>query len=231
MTLLATLLLAQFGLGDAALWVLRLIAAVGGAFVGWFVTDPLARIAYRLAAHKPIPGWSLPWAKAGGAALLGLLIYLFIPLGGGPGGWGFGPGLGGGPGKGPGEGGSGKDTGTVENRKKHEDTKVQPDAKSPTRPGEKPPAAVMRKPVEIEILGGTRVQDNEHYYLLRSTGKALTLREVEQYFKENAGKLELHVVETDDSPDESLGILDDLTRLADRYQITYLVRRPERKGP
>src|SRR5947209_15607769 len=97
---------AQLGLPEAALAVLRVIAGVGGAFVGWFVSDPLARVTYRLAAGKPIPGWTLPWIKVAGAILVGLLVYFFIPLGGGPGGWGYGPGLGGGPGKGPGEGGT-----------------------------------------------------------------------------------------------------------------------------
>jgi hypothetical protein len=230
--MLATLLLsllAQFGIGEAALWVVRVIAAVGGAFVGWFVTDPIARIAYRLAAHKPIPGWTLPWLKAGGATLLALLIYFFIPLGGGPGGWGHGPGLGGGPGKGPGEGGTGKDTAAVKDGgKKADDTKASTEKDKTKLPG-KTPETTVRKPVEIEVLGGERVSADERYYLLRPTGKAMSLKEVEAYFKENGAKLELHIVLTEDSPDEGLGIIEDLTRLADRYQIPSLIVRPKKK--
>jgi hypothetical protein len=104
-------LFGQLGLPEAALGVLRVIAAIGGAFVGWLMSDPAARGAYWLAAHKPIPGWSLPWIKLASAAALGLLVYFFIPLGGGPGGWGYGPGTGGGAGQGAGVGG--KDTGTT----------------------------------------------------------------------------------------------------------------------
>src|SRR5437667_455698 len=90
------------GLGEPLLLIVRIIGGVGGSFVGWFVTDPLARISYRLARHKPIPDWTLPWLKLGGAAILGLVVFFLIQLGGS----GYGPGPGGGPGKGPGKGGT-----------------------------------------------------------------------------------------------------------------------------
>jgi len=204
---------AQLGLPEAALAVLRVIAGVGGAFVGWFVSDPLARVTYRLAAGKPIPGWTLPWIKVAGAILVGLLVYFFIPLGGGPGGWGYGPGLGGGPGKGPGEGG----TQTNGNAASGKTDEKQP-ADSKQKSVEKSPEAVVRKPVEIEVLGGKRYPGENRYYLLRTTGKAMTLPEVETYFKEHGSKLELHVVITNDSPDNAItGVTDALTGLASRY--------------
>ena len=89
-------LFAQAGLTDAVFWALRAAAGLGGALVGWFVSDPLTRLLYRAAFAKPPPGWVLPWAKLAGAILVGLLVFFFIPLGGGPGGFGFGPGQGGG---------------------------------------------------------------------------------------------------------------------------------------
>jgi hypothetical protein len=224
----AAIVLAQLGLPEAALWVVRVIAAIGGAFVGWFLSDPIARLSYRLLAHKAIPSWTLPWIKMGGAALCGLLIYFLIPLGGGPGGLGYGPGLGGGPGKGPGEGG--KDTGTpVANGKS--DDKSRPAWNSP------PTEKTLRKRVDIEVLGAKLAPDADHPYLIRSDGKApsakpMTLKEVEGYLKEHGSKLELHIILTEDSPDEGLGIIEDLTRLADCYQIPSLVHRPlPKKGP
>jgi hypothetical protein len=212
-------LLAQLGLPAAALTVLQVIAAIGGAFVGWFISDPVARITYRLAVQKPIPGWSLPWIKLCCAALVGLLIYYFVSLGGGPGGWGYGPGLGGGPGKGAG----GKETDAVSRDRSDDKTRADK-----TPPGDKAPKAVVRRPVEIEVLGGKRYPGDERYYLLRPAAKAMTLGEVEAYFKDNGSKLELHVVLTDESPDDITGITAALTRLADRFQIPSLVERPNR---
>ncbi len=214
-------LFAQLGLPEAALAVLRVIAGVGGAFVGWFVSDPLARATYRLAAARPIPGWTLPWIKVAGAVLVGLLVYFFIPLGGGPGGWGYGPGLGGGPGKGSGEGGT-QDAGKAASGT----AETQP-AKDKDNAAKKSPEAVVRKPVEIEVLGGKRYPGDGRYYLLRGTGKAMTLPEVEAYFKEHAkkSKLLLHVIVTQDSPDNAItGVTEALTELANRYQIPSLVK-------
>ena len=33
----------DFGLSETALQIVKIIGAVGGAIVGWFVTDPLTR--------------------------------------------------------------------------------------------------------------------------------------------------------------------------------------------
>jgi hypothetical protein len=221
-------LFTQLGLTETAEWVLKIIAAVGGAFIGWFVSDPLARLTYRLAVHKAIPGWTLPFAKFGGAALLAANAFMLVSLGGGPGGLGFGPGLGSGVGKGPGEGG--KDRGVVAPNgvKKTDDAPSRPD-KDKTKPADKSPEKVVSKKVEIEVLGGNRYAGDDRWYLLRPGDKALTLKEVEALFKDSGGKLLLDVVLTDDSPDEGLGITEELRRLADRYQISSQVHRPEAK--
>lgn len=222
---LLTDLLSQNGITDLFLWIVRIVAGVCGAFIGWFATDPVARIGYRLAFKSAIPSWSLPWLKLGGAALVGLLVYFFLPLGGGSGGLGFGPGLGGGPGKGPGDGGTGK-----------ENAPVVQDAPPKKRDDAPPPANVKpgettgRKTVEIEVLGGKAYPGEERWYRIRPSPTASTLKEVEAYFKEHGSRLELHVVLTNDSPDEGQGIIEDLTRLANRYQIPSLEIRPPTPG-
>src|SRR5207244_7010437 len=75
----------------------RIAVAAGGALVGYFLSGPVLRALYRLAFQRPIPGWLLPLGKLGSAALIGLLIFFFLPLGGGDG-WGWGPGWGAGAG-------------------------------------------------------------------------------------------------------------------------------------
>src|SRR6516164_9723902 len=214
----AAILLAQFGLSEAAFLVLRIIAGVGGAFIGWFVSDPLARITHRLVWRKPIPGWTLPWLKVGGAALLGLLVFFLIQPGGGPGGWGFGAGKGGSPGLGPGLGG--KDLGAGADAKKNDEKKTPAGDKS--KSGDKAAAKWERKPVEIEVLGGDRYPGGERYYLLQGRTKAMTLKEVDAYFEEHADKLELHMVITKDSPAKGNGIREDLIERANRHKIPSL---------
>jgi hypothetical protein len=234
---LVSLLVAQFDLGETALWVVRVAAGIAGAFLGWFVSDPVARITYRLAFQQPIPPWSLPWVKLAGAAVVGLLVYFLIPLGGGPGGWGFGPGLGGGPGLGPGKGSPGKDTGVAakDAGKKNDGDKPPEKHETPEtdnkKPADKVPPAGTRRTVEIEVLGGKRYPGGERYYRVLPDGNPITLKEVEGYFKEHAGPLELRVVLTEDSPDYDIGPIEDLTRLADRYQIPYLRKLQKVRGP
>ena len=214
----AAILLAQFGLSEAAFLVLRIIAGVGGAFIGWFVSDPLARITHRLIWHKPIPGEMLLWLKMGGAALLGLLVFFLIPLGGGPGGWGYGPGKGGSPGLGSGQGGKDLGAGTTGNK---DDEKKKP-ADDKTKPTDKAAGKAVRKPVEIEVLGGDRYPGGERYYLLQGRTEPMTLKQVDAYFADHADTLELHMVITKDSPAKGLGVREDLIDRANRHRIPSL---------
>ena len=109
----------DFGMTEGVLHVLRIIAAVGGAVIGWFLFDPLTRLGYRLWYRTPVPGAVLFTSKGSAAAILATLVYVFMPLGGG-GGLGWGPGKGGSPGKGPGQGGD--KVGTDGTTKNEQDT-------------------------------------------------------------------------------------------------------------
>jgi hypothetical protein len=125
----------------------------------------------------------LPWAKLTGAIVVGLLVFYFIPLGGGPGGFGFGPGEGGGAGLGAGKGGdksgqtSPKDKGTAGEKK-------GPEAA---------PQSAVREPVEIELLGGDRYQGDQRFYLIGRTGPAKSLDEVKEYLDERHREKPLEV--------------------------------------
>jgi hypothetical protein len=209
-------LFTQLGLNEMAQWVFKIIGAVGGAFIGWFLTDPLARISYRLAFHKPIAGWTLPWIKLSGATLLAVLAFLLVSFGGGSGGFGFGPGLGGGPGKGAGDGG--KDSAAQDGGKKIDDAKAS--EKDKEQLPDKGKQTIVRKTVAIEVLGGDYYPGGDRWYLMRPAGKPMTPQEVETYFKEHGNKLELHLVVTDESAE--FGPIQELTALAGRYHIPTL---------
>jgi hypothetical protein len=168
-------LLAAIDVTGTVFWVLRVAAGVGGALVGWFISGPAVRLLYRGAFQRPMPGWVVPWARLGGAALVGLLLYYFLPLGGGSG-FGWGPGAGGGPGAGTG-GGSRKDV--------HEETIGV--AKTPQASKKD-----LQAP-EIELVGGTRYRGDGRFYLINRREPAVALAEVEDYFKKNEERLAEYV--------------------------------------
>ena len=199
-----------------------MIAGVGGApssagssAIRWRACST----ALRFKSQSPAGRCRSP--KICGAALVGLLVYFLVRIGGGPGGWGYGPGMGGDPGKGPGEG---KDKTALTKDARSDDKK--PRADDTVKPADKSPPAVVRKIVEIEVLGGERYPGEERYYLLRFAGKAMTLEEVDAYLKENRDKLELRIVVTEDSPAKGLGIREDLIERANRYEIPQVVQSP-----
>lgn len=183
-------LAAQLSLTEPLFWVLRFIAGVGGAFLGWFLTDPLTRLTYRLIARQPVPGWVLPWTKMAGAATLGLLVFFFIPLGEGGGGLGWGPGPGGGPSKGKGASGDGGTDKDGTKKPPTTDTRAR-DATDSQK--------TMREVVAIELLGGPRYPGGGKYYLLDRREPPRTLDEIEAYLKRRKGHIEVHLVLTEQS--------------------------------
>jgi hypothetical protein len=194
-------------------WLLRFMAGLGGALIGWFLSDPIARLLYRVAYRKPIPDWSLPWLKLISAGLVGVLVFFFIPLGGGPGGFGFGPGAGGAPGKGAGDGSK-----TTAPGKGGTPEKADAKAKVDT-PTKKDLAA--KKPIEIELLGGTRYQNDGKFYLLERKPPALALAEVEEYLKQHQAELsEVRILLTPESVDKGHAATVKLHKLARDYGIT-----------
>lgn len=190
----------DLGLTEGVLFIVRVIAAIGGAVVGWFVADPITRAGYRLTVKKPTPGALLFSTKSITAITLAILIFNFLPLGG-SGGLGFGPGKGGGPGKGPGQGGDknadgpGKDNKPVETK----DAKETKDSK---------PKASLRTPIDIEVLGGPRFKRDgkDRYYLVKKPDSALNfsespynLDELEIKFQLVHANIEIRIVHTDDT--------------------------------
>ena len=208
----------DFGLTEGLFFVLRIIATVGGAVVGWFVCDPLTRGVYRLSFKGTTPGSLLFLTKLAGATGVALLIWFFMPLGGGGGGLGWGSGMGGGPGKGPGQGGDKKGTGAESNTKVDKDTK---NAKNITTSKIVPPRELLK----IEILGGPRFKDDgeDRYYLFKGkdSQSPRSLSEVEEHFKQHPDKLQIEIIHTEDTAVSNMdeGPTPKLRKLANKYGI------------
>lgn len=217
--------LLDFGLSETVLHIVRIIASVGGAVLGWFVCDPVTRLLYRLSFRGATPGSILLGAKVTGAATLSLLIYFFMPLGGGGGGLGWGPGLGGGPGKGAGQGG---DQAAVSDGASKDAKDAKPPAKDKA---DTTPKATLES-VEIEIISRDRFNyedGKDRFYLLKRAEPAISLTELEHYFKTNRTKIEVTPVLTrmsipDGEKDQPLGQLLALTK-------KYNVKTLQTKGP
>ncbi|MBI2808447.1 MAG: hypothetical protein HYX68_25960 [Planctomycetes bacterium] len=208
----------DMGIPDGVLHLVRIIAAVGGAVVGWFVFDPLTRLLYRVSFKGATPTTLLLGSKATGAATLSLLIYFFIPLGG-SGGLGFGAGPGGGAGKGPGQGGDSKVARDGKGDKKINDAKKN----------DATPSTKKIESVEIEIIGRDDDDGSEHYYLLKRKKPALTAAELADYFKKNREHIEVIPVLTRNSIGEAQenSPISQLIALTKKYD----VKRLATKGP
>ncbi len=209
------------GFSETVLHIVRIIAAVGGAVVGWFGCDPLTRLGYRLSYKGATPMPLLFVTKSAGAAILSTLIYLYLPLGGG-GGLGFGPGQGGTPGKGPGQGGD-KGIAATDGKDAKQPAKDKTDVDG--KPGK------ASETIEIEIINVKRFEDveNERFYLLRRKEPPVTLGKVEELFKKNPTKIEVVPILTRDS----IGVSQDDNPLSQLLELTrkYKVKTLQTKGP
>ena len=222
--------LGSFTLSEGAFWLLRAVAGVGGAFLGWFLSGPLVRLGYWLAFQKAIPEWLVPWLKLAGAVAVGLLVFWLIPLGGGPGGWGFGMGQGGGPGLGPGKGSD--KIGSADGKSSPADKKAeQPADKKGVEEKKTPRAVVERQPVDIELIDRGHYQNDDRYYLLNRKPPPLTLAEVKAHLDKarQDKKLEVHIVLTEQSVDRGHESVVRLGRLIEQYgDVTMSISRDDR---
>ena len=210
----------DFGVSENVLQIVKIIGAVGGAVIGWFVSDPLTRLLYRVSFKGATPTSVLLFFKFTGATGLALLIYISIQLGSG-GGFGFGPGQGGNPGKGKGQGGDKGVAATDGKDKQPAKDKTDVDVKT----------AKSIETIEIEIISLKRLDDvdNGRHFLLRRKEPAVTLGQVEELFKKGPGKIEVVPVLTRDS----IGSTAEDSPLHQLLELTkkYKVRTMQTKGP
>ena len=168
---------------EGLFFIIRIIATIGGAVVGWFAGDLSTRGIYFLWYRASAPGILVFSVKVVVAILLALVIYFFVPLGGG--GLGNGPGVGGAPSKGDGKGDGKGDKNAITDSARKDDKATDKDSKTPKVDPEKKP---LRQLV-IEVLGGDRLPDDgrERYYLIAKAAEPLSITEVKDYFKKSEG--------------------------------------------
>ena len=191
------------GLSDYLVWTFKVIAALGGAVIGWFVGGPVMRLLVRGAFHRPAGSGTVFFGKICGAGIVGTLFFILVGLGGN---FGFGPG-GGGNGSGTRTGNGGNGTG----EKKGNDSEEKKGDITPK----------LRSILEIELLGGDRYKGDERFFLLHRKEPALTLKEVEKYFQEHRD-LEVHIVirtSPEMSVSENSPTVIRLRKLADKYKL------------
>jgi hypothetical protein len=177
-------ILTAFDMTARVLWVLRAAAGVCGALVGWFVTAPVARVLYRAVARRPMPRWLSACARLAGAALCGLLLYYWLPLGGGSGlGWG------------PGAGGPGLTSGGST-------TTAEGETVAKTTTGG---AGKILEELQIEVIGGKRYRGDHRFYLINRREPAVTLDEVDDYLKAHQERLTAYVTIVL-TPDQSVDV-------------------------
>ena len=188
---------------DYLVWTFKIIAALGGAVVGWLLAGPVVRLLVRGAFHRPASSGTLFAGKICGAGLVGALFFFLVGLGGN---FGFGPGGGGG-GKGNGTGNGG--IGSADKKDGHRTT----DKKNDTSPK-------LRSVVQIELLGGDRYKGDNRFFLLHRKEPALTLKDIDKYFQENKD-LEVHIIirtAPEMSVSEHSPTVSRLRNLADKYK-------------
>lgn len=172
---MATACLAFLGIESAQgyiLFGLRLLLALAGAVAGWYLAQPVARVLFRLAFHRPIPPKALGAARVVGAVALGALVFYLFPLG-----LGDGPGPGGGPGLGPGAGGKGG---------KPAADAAGKDGKGADKKGEDaPPPGVLR----VEMIPSQSYRGDEKFYYLPDRKDPVTLAEVDKHLVKHKDKL------------------------------------------
>lgn len=214
-----TTLLSVLGLQEWIFWAFRVVAGLGTLVVAWFILGPLIQALVRIALHKKLPKWAVTWLRTIGAVVLGMLVYYYLPVGGGPG---WGPGTGG-PSSGPGSG-----TGQQGKNGKHAGTKDEGKPTEGKKDSSKETSGLGKDVLEIELLGGARYKRDERYYLLGKKEPAKTIAEVDEHLKQSAGKYRIvHVVLTKESVSEEDPAVSRLQRLVQqKYKLAAPVVLP-----
>jgi hypothetical protein len=192
-------------LGEGVVLVLRIILALLGALLGWWLTSPLVKGISRLAFRRRPSAPVLTVSRLSGAVLVALALFYFFPLGfgGGGTGGGLGEGVGTGSGaKGPGQGDGGRKDGKQK----------QPEVK----PGE------SGETVRVEMILASRYEKNTgRYYLIESKAPPKTLEEVDQYLNDHKGRFRnLDIIIYANSVDPRHSAVQELEKLADgKYKL------------
>jgi hypothetical protein len=199
------------GIKDLFFLFVRVVAALGGAVAGWLVTGPVVQVLARVAFHRQMPPWALSWCKLIGAALAALLVFWLVHLGGFGGGGGGGKGGGTGKGVGPYTNGTGTGRGN-------------PTGKGTGDGSAKDTGNVVKKPLEIEMLGPTTVKGDKGYLLARKE-PAMNWEQAKAYVLEHKHEISaVTIVLTKTSVTELHPPVQRLVELTRELEIPHLIK-------
>lgn len=220
-------------LPDAAGFVVKALAVVGGAVLGGLFVGLFAQLLVRAFTGKTLPPFARWLLRVLGGVLVGWIIALFVFGGGGPGlgglgGWGFGSGSG---------GGDSKDSETKKDATPKDSTPTK-DAGSGTAPKRVLRVEVLTDPTVAKALGKEGVE-RQRYYRVEGTAAndLLTLDALKEKIRERLKKqppLErLDVVTREDSPDKDVPRVAELRHWAEdqKIKVEFPPRRNERERP
>jgi hypothetical protein len=165
-------------------FALKVLATVGGAILGWYITPPVVRLLVRVAVHRPAPKALVAVSRLMGALLVAAIVWAIWSFGFGDG-WGFGPGSGGGAGLGPGSGGTGKQSSSKDGVSKD---------KSVTEETTKKAGPPLPDTLTLRMRGGAGVGDR--FYMVDGTPR--TLDDVRQILKKERDHLKTVEIVIDD---------------------------------
>jgi hypothetical protein len=202
---------------DVFILLVRVVAAVVGALVGWFVTGPIAQLLARVAFHRQLSPLALVWSKLIGAVVVGLLVFWLLPIGGWDGGGGGGKGGGKGKGAGPYTNGSGTGKGNPSDLGKT--GKFGGDGTG----ADKDKGA--RKVLEIEVLGLKSIKESNKIYKLDRQDPPLSWEQLEAHILAHQQEIASITIVSDPTTGvtEDRDAVKNLVKLAKKLKIPTLV--------
>src|SRR5262245_3652534 len=205
---MATACLAFLGIETAQgyiLFGLRVLLAVAGAVIGWYVARPAARVLFPLGFQRPTPPRALGASRVVGAVALGALVFYLFPLG-----LGDGPGPGGGPGRGPGAGGDGGKPADVAGK----------GGKGGDKKPDDPPPGVLR----VEMIPSQSYKHDKKYYFLPDQKEPVTLADVEAHLSKHKKRLrEVQILVYANSMAKAHPATEELSALANSFDLAVSV--------
>jgi hypothetical protein len=210
---------------DLNLILLKLLAVAGGAVLGGGIGGVIARRLARLAFRKETPRMLLLASRGIGCVAAGLLVWLWA-FGTGGSGLGFGSG-------GLGSGGGkmiGYDQAREQDASQQETGRNQKQTETPGQAG-----ASVPRPARIEMLGGSRVQE-DRFYIIDAQPAPVTIDQLRKVLlaKKNQEQEPLKVIDIviyEDSVDKDHPAVRDLEQWADRNGLQVRLSFPQGKRP
>jgi hypothetical protein len=210
---------APLAIVDLQMLLIKGLAVVGGALVGYLAGGWFIRLLGRFVFLKKVPPRVVGTMRLLGMAILGMLVYLWVfgnstagGLGGGGGWWPFG-----------GKAGQGDNVGSISN------STEQPKTPPTEQPKQEHETMVQGRTLQIRLLGGVRVVD-QRFYQPEGQDQAVTWQDLrkllEKQRKEEPPLKTIEIVLFKDSVDRDNPAVTQLQEWAKEHSLTTKLASP-----